>query len=175
MKLKKGDYTLIIICVIIVLITFLLIGFNDKKGTTINNSDSNKVSYYLLDDYSRFFTLESCIYKFIVYLQSKNVDSLLKLLDSEYVEKNSINSNNVLEFLGYLDGVNTFKAKKIYYENVDNNIVKYYVYGQIIEETIDTYNSLGKDVYYIVYMDIRNMTYSIEPLEKSIFSEVSNG
>ena len=173
MKLKKGDYILIGICVVIVFITLLMTGAIGKKFE--DKELENKKVISILKDYSRFFTLESCMYKYVAYLQSKDTDNLLLLLNDEYIKKNSVTKDNVLDFLGYLDGMNTFKAKKIYYENKNNNVIKYYVYGQVIEEVIDNYTLTGIDKYYIVYMDTKNMTYNIEPYEESLFNEVVYG
>lgn len=173
MKLKKHDYILIIICVIVVVITFLIVG----SGNSNNNENklNQRNNYILLNDYSRFFTLESCVYKYIVYLQSRDSDSLLKLLNPEYVKKNSITQDNIFDFLGYLDGMFTFKAKEIYYEKISNNVIKYYIYGQVIQEMIDTFSSVGTDKYFVVQLDTKNMTYTIEPSDSTLFSEVSNG
>lgn len=173
MKLKKHDYILIAICIVAVLITSLILGLN--KTETNEEVTYKKNSVKLLDNYSRFFTIESCVYRFISYLQDKDVDSLLKVLDSNYVEENSLNESNVLEFLGQLEGLNTFSVKKVYYNNKDKNVITYYVYGQIVEEVIDTYSYYGTDKYYVVKLDTVNMTFSIKPIEKSLFSEVSNG
>lgn len=173
MKIKKHDYILIAVCVITVIITFMILGtYSPKKQENVVNSSSKAK---LLNNYSRFFTIESCMYRFISYIQDNQVDSLLKVLDEDYIEKNAINKDNVLEFVGSLEGFNTFTAKKIYYNDLNDNMIEYYVYGQIVSEAIDTYSYYGVDRYYIVVMDTENMTYSVEPIDKSLFSEVSNG
>lgn len=172
MRLKKGDYILIIICVIVVLITFIIINLN-KDNNVIEDYKSNNM--ILLSDYSRFFTLESCMYKYVNYLQMKDNSNLMKLLDKEYIDNNNINENNVLEFLGYLDGTNTFKLKEVYYDRTDKDIIKYYVYGEVIKEVIDSYQSSGIEKYYVIKLDTINMVYSIAPYESNLYEEVKNG
>lgn len=172
MRLKKGDYILIIICVIVVLITFIIINLN-KDNNVIEDYKSNNM--ILLSDYSRFFTLESCVYKYINYLQMKDNSNLMKLLDKEYIDNNNINENNVLEFLGYLDGTNTFKLKEVYYDRTDKDIIKYYVYGEVIKEVIDSYQSSGIEKYYVIKLDTINMVYSIAPYESNLYKEGKNG
>ena len=172
MKLKKHDYVMIVICIIGVLITFILLGQCSRKDIV---SDIEQNKYKELKDYSRFFTLESCMYKYVVYLQNKDTDSLIKILSHDYVLKNSITSDNVLEHVGYLDGMNTFSLKKVYYEMLDDNIIKYYIYGQILEEQIDGFSTSGIDRYFILYMDTNNMIYSLEPYSETMFSEVMYG
>lgn len=169
MKLKRVDYVLIGICVLAITISFLLLNNNGNKNEEKENIEVNKVR--LLNDYSRFFTVESSLYKFINYIQMKDTESLLKILDDEYEKSNNVTALNVLEFLGYLNGSYTFKAKKIYYENIDENVTKYYVYGIVLEDIMDKYVKDGIDKYYEVTFDTSNKTYSVAPYFGDIFKE----
>lgn len=173
MQMKKKDYILLVICVSIALITLLLVNIGKVNINIGNNKETKKTT--LLKDYSRFLTLESCVYRYVNYLQSKDIDSLLKVLDKEYVDKNLIDENNIFTYLDNLDGIYSFVAKKIYYEKMNDNLIKYYIYGQIIEDNINAYNSNVIDRYYIVYLDTNNRIFSISPYDGAIFSEVNNG
>lgn len=172
MKLKKGDYIFISIIVIVVVITLLIIN-NDK---VVENENSNKTNNIIvLKDYSRFFTLESCIYKFINYWQIKDSNSLIKILDDKYISDNGINNDNVFDFIGSLDGINSFKLKDVYYDRRDSNIITYYVFGEIVKEEIDTYQIDGIDKYFVINLDTVNKIYSIEPIDSGVYMEVING
>lgn len=170
---NNKKYKLLIILILLFLFSYVIfnIRFNNDDET-IEIVDTNKIN--LLDDYNRFFTINSCIYKYITYLQTKNVDSILKVLDETYITNNNINKNNVLEYVDTLNGTYSFVSKKIYYEQLDDYNIKYYVYGYLVEDLIDSY---GKkiDKYYIVLFDTNKNLFSITPFNEIEFKEVTNG
>lgn len=165
---EKKDYTLlIIICVILLCIVVLLFLNNNDKEVIL----SEEPKYRLVEDYSRFFTVNSCVYKYITYLSSNKIDDLLKVLDEDYVNNNNINSDNVYNFVSKLNGNYSFKSKKIYYQVGNDNLVKYFVYGYLIEETIDGIGS-KQDYYLIVNLDLENQLFSVSPYDGKMFKEV---
>lgn len=172
MKLRKSDYKLIIIAIVLVIISLIVFNISPNKD---KNKVEDNTQIKLLKDYSRFYTVNSCVYKYIVNLQSKNTDNLMKLLDEEYITNNNINSNNIYDNLENLNGNYTFDAKEIYYEELSDNVIKYYVYGHIIEDTINGYSTNKLETYYIVKMDTQNMTFNISPSNENIFKEAKNG
>lgn len=166
---RKKDYTLlIIICVILLCIVVLLFLNNDSND---NNILSKEPEYKLVEDYSRFFTVNSCVYKYITYLNGNKTDELIKILDEEYVKNNNIKSDNVYNFVSKLNGNYSFKSKKIYYQVGTEKVVKYYVYGYLIEETIDGIGS-KQDYYLIVNLDLENQLFSVSPYDGKMFKEV---
>lgn len=172
MKLRKSDYKLIIIAIVLVIISLIIFNISPNKD---ENKGEVNTQIKLLKDYSRFYTVNSCVYKYIVNLQSKNTNNLMKLLDEEYLTNNNINSNNIYNNLENLNGNYTFDSKEIYYEELSDNVIKYYVYGNIIEDTINGYSTNKLVTYYIVKMDTQNMTFSISPSSENIFKEAKNG
>lgn len=164
---EKKDYTLlIIICVILLCIVVLLFLNREEKEVILNNEPK----YSLLKDYSRFFTVNSCVYKYITYLSSNKTDDLLKVLDEDFVEKNNINANNVYNYVNKLNGNYTFKSKKIYFEVGNEKVVEYLVYGYLIEDAIDG-NGNKKDYYLKVNLDLENQLFSVAPYNGEIFKE----
>lgn len=169
---KKKDYTfLIIICVILFSILGLLYLENESDNV---KEDEIKVKYYLLNDYSRFFTVNSCIYKYFSYLSSKDIDSLLKILDYKYIEDNKIDKNNIFDYLPNIDSYYSFVSKKMYYQKINDNYFSYYVYGYAEE---DINSGIGNKSYYYFKVDLdqENSTFSITPIDSNLFEEVSNG
>ena len=83
-------------------------------------------------------------------------------------EKNLINSDNLYEKIGTINETNVFSAKKIYEQRLSETMYKYFVYGFIQEELMDSM-SLKKDYYLIVILDEENMTFSIEPYDGQMF------
>lgn len=174
MEINKKNRLVLFIVFVGLFITSLII-YNMYNNKELESNEVNNQKYILLSDYSRFFTVNSCINKYIVYLQSKDVDSLLKVLDKDYVGKNNINSNNIFNYLGSIDGNNSFVSKKIFYEEISDQYVKYYVYGYISKETIDNLNVEKTDKYYIVTFDLDNQLFSIMPYSGEVFLEDNDG
>lgn len=167
MKKKDNSTTLMIISLILLVIVGLLY-FLDKDEEVLEKKETE---YKLLNDYSRFFTIDSCVYKYITYVSNSKTEDILKVLDSDYVRDNNINSSNLYNYVGTLEGNYTFKTKKIYYEVLNNNYIRYYVYGYLIQDSLD---SIGdkQDYYFIVNLDTKNQLFSISPYDGSIFKEV---
>lgn len=164
---KKDNSTLLMIIALILLVIVGIINFLGKDEEVVDN---NETEYKLLHDYSRFFTIDSCIYKYITYVSNNKTEDILKVLDSDYVSNNNINSDNLYEYIDSLNGNYSFKTKKIYYEEVSNNYIKYYVYGYLIQESLDNIGD-KQDYYVIVNLDTKNQLFSISPYDGSIFKE----
>ena len=171
MKDIKNNYPLLIIICIVLLSIFGILYFDDKEEEEVIQKENNNI---LLNDYSRFYTIESIVYKYINLIVSNNVDDLLNVLDSNFVNNNNITKDNIYNYVNKLDGIYSFKAKKIYYEEIDKNYIKYYVYGNLIQEQINGFTD-KKDYYLIVNLDIKNNLFSITPYDGIIFREVNNG
>lgn len=167
-NIKKSRVFISIIFVILFISSFLL--YNYKFGSKEETKIKNESNVKLLDNYNRFFTVNSCIYKYITYLQSNDVDSILKVLDEDYKTVNSINLDNVYNYVEKLDGNNSFVSKKMYYEEISENYIKYYVYGYISKDTIDG-KGTREDKYFIVNLDIDDQTFSLIPYNGNIFKE----
>lgn len=158
-KISKNRNTIIIVIFGIIAIILVLVQiFGGSK-------DKNKID--IVTSTSKFYTVSNCVYRYVTYLQTKDTDNLLLLLDSKYKSKNNINSNNVLNNLINLDKLYNFEARKMYEEKINDNITKYYVYGYLIEDDIDSNNSM--DFYVIVTMDTNNKIFSITPYDGEIF------
>ena len=169
---NKNNYTLlIIVCVILLSILGILYFDSDETESIVNN---NETKYLLLDDYSRFYTVESIVYKYINLITSNNVSDLINVLDEDYVSNNNITSETVFNYVDKLEGIYSFKAKKIYYENKSKYIIKYYVYGTLNKEGMDEIIEKS-DYYLVVNIDTKNNLFSITPYDGKIFKEVNNG
>ena len=163
---EKKDYKLLIIlCLILGSIVGLLYFNNTKDIKTVEEPN-----YGLLKNYSKFFTINSCIYKYINVLSSDKPDELLELLDEDFKESNNINVDNVYKYVEKLNGNYTFKSKKIYYEKGNNKVVKYLVYGQLIEDNMDIIGE-KRDLYLILKMDTVNQLFSVAPYDGKVFKE----
>ena len=163
---KKDNYTLlIIICIILLCIVGLLFLENETEEVLIEELPV----YKLVDDYSTFFTLNSCAYKYITLINGKKTNDLLNVLDKDYIKNKNIDNNNVYSFIKKLIGNYSFVTKKIYYEENDKD--KYYVYGFLQKESINGIVS-KEDYYLIINLDKKNNLFSVTPYDGQIFKEV---
>jgi len=161
-KERKLFALLLVVAVLILGIYKLFFEKNDNQ----EKIDTTTIS--ILNDSNRFFTVSSCVSKYINYLSIKDTNNLLILLSSEYKEKELINEDNLYEKIGNISGTNSFMGKKIFEQRLSKNTYKYYVYGFIQEELMDSI-SAKKDYYIIVILDEENMTFSIEPYDGKMF------
>lgn len=171
MKNKSG-ITIIILAIItiaVVLITYFIDNNKKEEGNDIN----------IVANYSKFFTVNSCIFRSATYISSKDSDSLLKVLSEEYKRKNNITSENVLTVFDSIDENSTFESRKMYMQQYKKNIVKYYVYGILTDNKLMQNSSLTKeetkDMYFIVYLDTENEIFSIQPYDGKIFIDGLDG
>lgn len=165
-KAERNKKILVIVIVISVLFLGIYKIFFEKNVFEEEKIDTKTIS--VLRDNSRFFTVSSCVSKYIRYLSVKDTQNLLILLSNEYKEKNLINSNNMYNYIGTLNGNKTFSPKKMFQQRITKTIYKYYVFGYLEENMMDMV-SAKQPYYLIVILDESNMTFAIEPYDGSMF------
>lgn len=167
--MKKKDCYIVMIIISLMLISIL--GLLYFKDTDTDNSINKDIKYTLLNDYSRFFTVDSCVYKYISYLSSGDKASVIKILDNNYVKSNEITESNLYQFINRLEGNYTYKSKKIYFVKNDDSHITYYVDGYLLQEVIDE-SPIKTEQYFVVKMDLKNYLFSITPYNGEMFMEV---
>lgn len=170
--MKKKDNYILLIIIICILVSVLGLLYLNK--TESNNDDKEETKYYLLNDYSRFFTINSCINKYVTSLQNNKYDNVLKLLDKNYVEENNISSDNVSNYVDNLDGNYNYITKKVFYTELSEKVINYYVKGYLVSDELDNISNDKIDKYYIVKFDLTNNLFSITPIDGNKYKEVSN-
>ena len=165
-KAERNKKILAIVIVVAVLFLGIYKMFFEKNIVEEEKIDTKTVS--VLKDNSRFFTVSSCVSKYIRYLSANDTENLLVLLSNGYKQNNSINANNIYGFIGVLNGNKTFSPKKMFEQRLSKTIYKYYVYGFLEENLMDSV-SAKQPYYLIVILDESNMTFAIEPYDGSMF------
>lgn len=163
--------------IILVIIAIILISGIIVYETFFNKSNVNEeTEVSILKDNSRFYTVSSCINRYLTYLTNNDVDNLVLLVDENYKKENNIDKNNILEHLPRLDKRYSFSAKKIYEQKLNDEYTKYYVYGLLIEEIFSEEDSVKNalDFYTIVTINSKDHTYSITPYDGEMFIGGSN-
>ena len=161
--------TKIEVVIIILLIAIFGISFIYAKTTERRAEDETiDTTVTALSDVNRFFTIDSAISKYFSYVTSKNSESILKILDEDYIERNNITSSNIYNFVGNYEANIKTSLEEAYQFSSYNNIYKYYVKVALKLETL--YDStLQGYLYYIVTINENELTFAIEPISEDIY------
>lgn len=162
---SKNNLILIIIFVILVGVLIYIVNTRKKEENIINDVVESYI-YETVNDYSEFFTIESCTNKYYNYLSLNDRDSLSKILDEKYLT--SINNN-----LDYLNNKYYGKNINIRLNEMYNHDNIYYVKGTIYEELKNKVNKLDEE-YLIVKVDKDFKLFSITPIDKIKYNEGIN-
>jgi len=133
-------------------------------------SNNNKKDIEIVKSSSKFYTVSNCVYRYLTYVQSKSSDNVLLTLDKRYIEENNISKNNIFEKINVLEGNYNFEGRKMYQQKLNDDTIKYYVYGYLRKEVMNP--SLAEDpidYYVIVTLNTKNQTFSITPYDGEIF------
>ena len=167
--MKDKSNLLAILLVIITVVVLILTSVFGKKEDVV------KKDIRIVTNYSNFYTVNSCLYRTITYINSGDTESLLLVLTDQYKKDNNIDESNVLSIFANIENNSSFNPQKMYYENLNKNITKYYVYGYIEEdiltEDVEISNPNKKTAYFIVYLDTAKEIFSVEPYSGDIFLE----
>ena len=179
---KKHIIILIIISIIIILLTgsilFLLKKSNNNDsipeisdvGEDIDYSATNekivtdKIEYYTvrncINNYLNALNKESSIYYFgNEYNKDVQIENVYSLLSSKFIKQQNITQSNLFSIIKTIDEEEIFiplEMKVLEKENIN----QYIVYGEI--QTLS--NKFISKSFIIVNLDMKNKTYSIEPV-----------
>lgn len=163
---EKNKKILLVIIIISVLGLGIYKLFFDNKKVDKEIIDTKTIS--VVDDKNRFFTVSSCVSKFINYLDMRETDNLLLLLNDKYEKDNNVNSSNFYNYFTPSNSLRIFSPKKMFVQRMSKTLYKYYVFGYVEEELMDMYGERN-NYYIIIYLDGKNMTFSVEPYDGSMF------
>ena len=159
------------LAIILVIVTVLVVGMSFIFNMNKEETKTNEIN--IVTNYSNFYTVNSCLYRTITYLSANDKESVLLILNDEYKKQNNINKDNVLSVFPAISENFTFSSKKMYYQTLDNGIVKYYVYGSAMKDQILDGELITEieetDLYFIVYIDTNGSIFSVEPYDGDIF------
>ena len=180
--MKKN--TLIPIIILLIITIIFIIAFMGIYGKTKNNS--NKQDNIIIEQKeqqkiekvksaSAYFTVQSCVNKYINYVSIGDKNSAFKMIDSEYITQNNITENNVLDKIEKFEPGTIFGAEKMYEEEIDSNNKIYYVLGTLKMEGLETYTTINNNFCITVKMDFANNIFSIVPFGNGgLFNEEKN-
>ena len=87
----------------------------------------------LVDNNSRYFTVISCVEKYLNTVQSGNINNILLTLNDDYKETYGITANNVGNHIPKLDNdkMYSYSGSEMKEKRISKNVVEYYVTGEI--------------------------------------------
>ena len=163
----------------IVIIIFLIIFFGFsffylKSFQKESKKEKLDTTISAVADVNRFFTIDSVVFKYFSYVTIGDSDSILKMLDKNYISKNNINSSNISSFVGTYNENIKGSLSEAYQFTSYNNIYKYYVKVVLSEETLYESN-IQEYNYLIVTIDENTLTFAIEPISELVYNEKIKG
>lgn len=125
----------------------------------------NNTQLFTVQNYIQDFIEQINVNNVIYYTGGKKIEQSIisnwtySLLSTEYIKKNSITEDNVYNYVNEIEEKLIFVPLKINMFECDNT-TKYAIYGFTQTQT----NEFKEDVYFILNVDNKNNTYSIEPV-----------
>lgn len=145
---------------LIILLLLLIFSYSVYKEKKENEALYNS-SYTKVKDYSRYYTVASLVEKFYSYINSKDYNSVLIILNNDYKNNNSINIDNLDNYLPKHDVSIGFQPGLMCSKQMSKNLTSYYIKGNTVSS--NTGDKIT-DSYYNIILDSSNFTYSISIL-----------
>lgn len=143
---------------------------NKKEGNMENNIQTStpmeEKEVKRVDNRNMFFTVVNSINKYLDYIVKQDTKSVYLVLDPEYIQKNSITEQNVLQFVDDIKVAQLLLIQEMYEEELDEYHSNFYAYGTIGIQEDETGNAPRNDFYIEVKVNYEEETFAIVPLEK---------
>ena len=163
MKIYFRDIIFAIIFIFVASIIYIII--SSEKNINYSNVK-------IVDNSTNYYDVAGIVSKVIHLSNDDNVDKLLNVLEKNYIKENKINKNNVFKYMKkYNDDNISFASDKMYYEDINKRISKYYVHGFIESVSMDNYEIID-DYCAVVIIDKKNSTFAFIFDDGKIFKEV---
>lgn len=158
-----------LIFIIVILGTVIYFVLNDNKddgvrtGMDLNTVEENVVIEEISEwtdvpNLSLAYSIQYCIQRYYSYGSEGNSEALYNSLDKEYVSKNGVSKENVLDVLNMKRNIKFVVCNVKYLEN--ENITAFQVEG------MDLYANGAVKRYYVVKVDFEGNKFSIYPTDK---------
>lgn len=163
------DKTSFKIFLVVIIFSLLIFGGLFAFSLYQNSLEEEKIEVEYVTNANIFFTVESCVNKYIGLIVAKDSTSLYNVIDDKYKEDNGITINNVLANNIKLSGNYSFTAQQMLQDKKEK--YTYYVKGNLIEESFTDDGFTNEKIEYglIVKLNVDNNTYSVIPSEVEVY------
>lgn len=158
------------IVAVIVFIIVLLIKVNPKEDAEKELITAPGTNY--VNDRNRYYTVKNAITKYYSFINARDYDSVLKILDSNYIKDNKIDLDTVTNYVSNEDIQVSYNTGVMCLKSVKKGVYTYAIEGN--EIGMNTGN-LIKVRYYEMILDGNTSLFSVRPIEENYYKEVCNG
>lgn len=174
-KIKNIIISLIILLIVLAVVIVILIRQTsniDENNTVVNNgeqSNQNELAKNSIEETNIYtiLAIDNIIQNMFDYMRDNNKQALYNITDSNYVQKNNITTDNATSI--YIN-VQKYYIQEVYVFQT-NTRAEYYTYGFILKKG----DSKAENYYLKINRDLKNSTFSIEPLKEEEYKKAKNG
>ncbi len=172
MKISETERKVLIIWAIVGLLVFLVIILINVKPKTNEKPNINTTpGENHVSDRVRYYTVKNAINKYYSYKNISDFDSVIKILDEDYVKKNHIDEDTITTFIGETNSFMTFDTGIMCLKSAKSGVYVYVVEGtEVVMATGEKKNKL----YYQVTLDGNTSLFSILPISEDTYGGVCN-
>ncbi len=166
--MKKDDIKTLIVVIIVCTICLTLVFILSRK----KNIDSLKP----VEEYNTYFSVTNYMNSYISYISKKDSKAIYSMLSTEYIYKNNINQNNVLDIVKTYnqDSIITLKITSIDEIEIKTNKYIYYIKGKIIKSTFTDEEVIDDNYNVLLLADYSNLTETVYPLDNDNYEKIIN-
>ena len=166
--MKKDDIKTLIVVIIVCAICLALVFILSRK----KNTDTLKP----VEEYNTYFSVTNYMNSYISYLSNNDSEAIYSMLSSEYIYKNNINQNNVLDIVKTYnqDAIISLKITSIDEIEIKNNKYIYYIKGKILKSTFTKEEVIDDNYNVLLFADYSNLTETVYPLDNDNYEKIIN-
>lgn len=172
MKISETERKVLIIWLIIGVLVFLaVVLINVKPKISKTEQPNTTPGENHVSDRIRYYTVKNAINKYYSYKNISDYDSVIKILDSSYVEKNHIDEDTVTTFIGESNSMMTFETGIMCLKSYKSGVYVYVVEGN---EVAMSTGEVKNEMYYQITLDGNTSLFSLQPINEEIYGGVCN-
>lgn len=161
------------IVIIIIVLLFLLKNYDQSNpinqpnimGEAEESVDIEETVIQVKDN-DTFYSIEKNLQNYHLYLKVGNKSAVYELMSQDYLTRNELTSENILEHLMKIEDDNYEFTLKELYLNDSNLYPIYYASGELKQ------NNQKQTYEYIIYTDQANSSWEIEPITKETYNSL---
>ncbi len=158
MKISKSEIKTLIIILLICAICTILVFFLSIK------SNSDRLA--AVTEYNTFFSANKYANNYLNYLSNRNNASIYNLIYKDYIEKNNVTEDNILNTVDIYTDSLSLKIKSMDYVEIKDNYA-YYIQGSLIQNNYDSKETIKDNFQIFVLTDFNNLTFAVYPLKNN--------
>jgi hypothetical protein len=141
----------------------VLIANNKIKKRVV---DEKYKTYVVVRDYSRYYTITNILDKYYTTIYNKNYESVIKMLDADYVKDNNITKDNLEDFIKTYDARTTYQGSLMCSKRLGKGYTSYYVSGEVVgANSYKIYDTK----YYEVLLNENQVTFTVKEIDSNQF------